>query len=113
MDDLNMGPGQALREYVAAGRFRVRHWVLYDSRPPRRVSVRDVQGGRWHDGNVTLYVRDERREFNPCLRMYWHTRTAGFECHVKWDPIKCRACEEKFEWGVGTFVACGLARLRP
>ena len=75
--------------------------VLYDSRPQW-----EIPRGATPDGNVTLYVPDSKRVFNPCLRFYWHTRAVGLECHLQWDPDKCKACNAMFQWGLGTYSSC-------
>ena len=100
MDDLEGEPGLALKQAVQAGHFQVHHWVMYDSnaRPDRnRIKI---------DGNITLYVPDADRIFNPCLRFYWHTRAIGQECHLNWHPQRCKMCSPTFEWGVGSYTSC-------
>ena len=99
MDDLDGEPGLALKHAVLAGHFHVHHWVMYDS------NVRPADRSRI-DGNITLYVRDAQRIFNPCLRFYWHTRAIGQECHLNWHPQKCKMCSPIFQWGLGSYATC-------
>ncbi len=96
--------GLALKQAVAEGHFRVLHWVHYDSRTPLELSR--APRGEARDGNITLYVRDAERIYNPCLRFYWHTRAVGLECHLAWDAEKCKSCGPTFQWGVGAYATC-------
>ena len=105
MDDLDGEPGLALKEAAAAGHVRVHHWVQYDSRDAAEIA-RDARAGVARDGNITLYVPDRQRVYNPCLRFYWHARAVGLECHLRWDAYKCRSCAPRFEWGVAAYTSC-------
>jgi len=100
VDDLNEGPGQAVRRLSNAGLFKMHRWLMYDSRPyaERQRAKRDAQ-----DRNVT-HIDDPRRALNPCLRWYRRTRATGNECHQSWDGVRCRLCLPTFEWGIGEYV---------
>lgn len=100
VDDLNQGPGQAVKRISNAGLFKMRYLLMYDSRPPsqRRRAKLEAEGR-----NVT-HIDDPQRKLTPCLRWYLHTRAIGQECHTSWDGAKCRLCLPTFEWGIGEYV---------
>lgn len=105
VDDLDGGPGQAVRKISKTGSFKMLNWLMYDSRPfPGRRAKLEAE-----DRNVT-YIADPQRKLNPCLRFYLHTRAIGKECHTSWDGTKCRLCPPTFEWGIGEYVNARCTR---
>lgn len=98
VDDLDGGPGKAVLSVAKEGKFMMKQWFLYDSRPMPPSQARVEAEKR----NIT-YVLDPSRTLNPCLRFYFHGRAIGKECYETWDAKKCRLCLPTFEWGIGQY----------